>query len=251
MRAVVVIPTYNGAENLPNLAQAVLEQPGVTHIVVVDDHSPDGTGVVAEQLKRQLGRLIVLHRPAKLGLGSAYVAGLQQALALEAECAITMDADFSHQPHHIPQLLAASLGHDLVIGSRYIEGGGIGNWQLHRRILSRGANTLARRAAGLRARDCTSGFRCYRAPLLERIDWKALRSSDYAFLIELLFVCQGLGASIAEVPIFFQERRKGASKISRLEIWRAFCTVARLAGRRLQQRALRRPVRAGPVATRG
>ncbi len=237
--AIVVVPTYNEADNLPALAEAILGQKGIAHLVVVDDNSPDGTAAVAKMLADRLGRLHVVSRPRKLGLGTAYVAGFRSALALGAERIVTMDGDFSHHPAYIPRLLAASADHEVVIGSRYVPGGGIGHWGWHRRALSRGANAVAHLAAGLEARDCTSGFRCYHTDLLRRIEFDRLRSSDYAFLIEMLFVCQQLGASIAEVPIVFEERRRGASKISRTEIWRALGTVARLTAWRVHRHRMR------------
>lgn len=241
MRAIVVIPTYNERDNLGPLVAEVLAQRGVAAVIVVDDGSPDGTGQVAEDLRRATGRVEVIHRPAKLGLGTAYRAGFHRALEMGAERVLTMDADFSHRPDHIGRLLDADRGTDLAIGSRYVPGGAIVNWEARRRWLSRGANFVARAALGLRARDCTSGFRCYQADLLRRVDLAAIRSSDYSFLVEILFIFQRQGATIAEVPIVFEDRRAGASKISRTEIWRAMRTVARLSGRRVGRRPAARP----------
>ena len=246
MTTFVIVPTYNEADNLRPLAEQVLAQPGVTALVVVDDGSPDGTGRIARELAEETeGRVQVLERPGKLGLGSAYRAGLTHALAAGAERVITMDADFSHPPAAIPALLAASVEHELVIGSRYVPGGRVELWGLHRRALSKVANQAARTALGLAARDCTAGFRCYQAELLRRVDVTTIRSSDYAFLVEMLFACQSAGASVAEVPITFVDRRQGASKISQREIWRAMKTVARLAGGRWRDRAGARWARQG------
>jgi dolichol-phosphate mannosyltransferase len=229
MTAFVIVPTYNEAENLRPLVTSVLAQDGVSGVVVVDDGSPDGTGALADGLAAELPTQVsVVHRPGKLGLGTAYKAGFGRALALGADRVVTMDADFSHPPEAIPRLLALAATCDLVIGSRYVPGGQVRNWGIDRRLLSWSANALARAALGLTARDCTAGFRCYDVALLRRIDLDRVRSSDYAFLIEMLFLCQRSGASVGEVPITFEDRRYGASKISRREIWRALGTVARL-----------------------
>jgi dolichol-phosphate mannosyltransferase len=239
----VIVPTYNEAANLRPLVTAVLAQPGVTGVIVVDDASPDGTGRLAEAMASETaGRVHVVARPAKLGLGTAYLAGIATAQGLNAERVLTMDADFSHPPDAIPRLLSASRRFELVIGSRYVPGGGTRNWGWHRRLLSRSANAFARASLGLAANDCTAGFRCYDAALLARLDLGRIRSDGYAFLVETLLACQQAGATLAEVPILFTDREHGASKISQREILRALETVSRLALQRGRSAALdRRP----------
>lgn len=231
---VVVVPTYNEAENIELLVDQVLAQEGVHRAVIVDDNSPDGTGRIADRLaKERPGQVDVIHRAGKSGLGTAYVAGYRRAFEHGATRIITMDADFSHQPGYIPAMLRLSQRCDLVIGSRYVPGGGSRNWGILRRALSRGANAVAHIVLGLTARDCTAGFRCYHADLLQAIDLDGIRSNGYSFLIEMLFLCQQMGASVGEVPIIFEDRRAGRSKISQGEIVKAWQTVARLGARRV------------------
>lgn len=231
---VVVVPTYNEAENIELLVDQVLAQEGVHRAVIVDDNSPDGTGRIADRLAEERpGQVDVIHRAGKSGLGTAYVAGYRRAFEHGATRIITMDADFSHQPGYIPAMLRLSQSCDLVIGSRYVPGGGSRNWGILRRALSRGANAVAHVILGLTARDCTAGFRCYHADLLQAIDLDGIRSNGYSFLIEMLFLCQQMGASVGEVPIIFEDRRAGRSKISEGEIVKAWQTVARLSARRL------------------
>ncbi len=232
---VVVVPTYNEAENIELLVDQILAQEGVDRAVIVDDNSPDGTGRIADRLAEERpGQVDVIHRAGKSGLGTAYVAGYRRAFEHSATRIITMDADFSHQPGYIPAMLQLSQRCDLVIGSRYVPGGGSRNWGILRRALSRGANAVAHLALGLTARDCTAGFRCYHADLLQAIDLDEIRSNGYSFLIEMLFLCQQMGASVGEIPIIFEDRRAGRSKISQAEIGKAWQTVARLSGRRLR-----------------
>jgi len=241
VRAAVIIPTYNEAANIVTIAQGALAQPGVTWLVIVDDASPDGTGALADELHQQHPeRVRVLHRAGKLGLGTAYRAGFAAALSLGADRIITMDADGSHNPSVIPAMLAASSDADLVIGSRYVPGGGTRGWGWHRQFLSAGANRVAHMAVGLRAHDGTSGFRCYTSDLLGRLPLDAIRSDGYSYLVEILYHCQTVGAKVAEVPILFQDRRRGASKLSRSEILEAVATVVRLAWERRCNRG-RRP----------
>lgn len=232
-RTALVLPTYNECENLPLLVAAVQALPEPIRIVIVDDNSPDGTGAVADRLA-EAGRAVqVIHRAGKLGLGTAYTTGFQVALAQGAERILTMDADFSHDPQYLPELLAASRRFDLVIGSRYIPGGGVRDWGPERRALSRGANMVAHRVLGLKARDCTAGFRCYRRVVLETINPATIRADGYSYLIEMLFRCQRAGFSIGEIPIIFVDRRLGRSKISQRELAKAALTVLRLGYRRL------------------
>lgn len=225
-KVVVVVPTYNEGENIGILAPEILSLP--VQLVIVDDNSPDGTGEVAEEWARKEVRVYVHHRPRKMGLGTAYIAGFMRALSLGADRVVIMDADLSHNPRYIPALLTRSETADLVIGSRYIDGGGTLNCTLARRLLSRLANIFARTLLGLRPRDCTAGFRCYHREVLESIGLDTIFSDGYSFLIEMLYRSQKRGHKIEEVPIIFEDRQRGASKISRGEILKALYTVVRL-----------------------
>jgi glycosyltransferase involved in cell wall biosynthesis len=236
--SLVIVPTYNEADNIAALAPRILANGDDVHLLVVDDNSPDGTGALADQLANREARVHVLHRPGKLGLGSAYRSGFDYALANGFERVITMDADFSHPPERIAAIIEAAEVQpvDLVIGSRYAPGGEVVDSPQARRFISRGANLLATRTLGLRARDCTAGFRCYRRRVLETVDFHEVRSNGYSCLIEMLYRCQQAGFVVAEVPITFRDRAKGASKISRREILGAFVTLARLNKERLLAR---------------
>ncbi len=233
-QTLVIIPTYNEAENIRQLIRAVLAQPVNARVLVVDDGSPDGTAAIVERMATKApGRIGVLKREGKLGLGTAYLAGFRHAIAEGAELAITMDADLSHHPKHLEEMVHMATVADLVIGSRYIAGGRIdGDWGLHRHALSWMANTLARKVLGLSARDTTSGYRCYRTDLLKRLDLDEVRSHGYSCLMELLTRAQDAGARIREVPIVFVDRRAGQSKISHREIGKALATLWRLKWRR-------------------
>ena len=233
MKTAVIIPTYNESDNVVTLVEEIVALHAVAHIIIVDDHSPDGTGQIADELAKQYHEVHVIHRPGKLGLGTAYVAGFKLALTLPTDCIVTMDADFSHHPRYIPALIAQTRFYDLNIGSRYVDGGGTINCNLWRRFLSRMGNTVARLTLGLKASDCTAGFRCYRREVLETIDLDAIFSSGYSFLVEMLYECQQLGYRIGEVPIIFENRQQGASKISRGEVGKAAYTVLRLGWERL------------------
>ena len=211
------------------LLPQLLELP--VSICVVDDASPDGTGDIAEQFARSNPRVQVVHRTAKLGLGTAYVAGFNRSLADGAEGVLTMDADFSHHPRYIPSMLTAIDNADLVIGSRYVPGGDV-LYPLHRRFLSKTANFVARAALGLKAHDCTAGFRLYRAEVLRNAPIDRIRSNGYSFLVEMLHAVAQQNIRIAEVPIVFADRTRGASKISSREIYKGMRTVARLALKR-------------------
>lgn len=240
----VVIPTYNEAGNIRALMAEVLDLPVRVGVIVVDDNSPDGTGEFAEEIAAaHPGWAHVIHRPGKLGLGTAYVAGFKLALEeLGAAKVMTMDADFSHLPRYIPDMIALSRERHLVIGSRYVPGGGTAHWPLTRQLLSWAANTFARLSLGLKARDTTAGFRLYHRAVLETVPPESIRSTGYSFLIEMLFYCERHGFQVGEVPIVFEDRRQGASKISRLEIIRALQTVFRLIPSRLRRREPLRPV---------
>lgn len=228
LQAAVIVPTYNEIENLQPLVEQLLGLRAGLGVIVVDDNSPDGTGELADRLAASHAEVQVVHRPGKLGLGTAYKAGFARALATSSPLVVTMDADFSHDPRFIPAMLALAAKHDVVIGSRYVRGGGTEGCTLPRIALSRGANLFAKVLLGLQASDCTAGFRCYRRGVLEGIALDRIYSEGYSFLIEMLFRVQQAGFSVGEVPILFVNRRRGASKISRREITRAMATVLRL-----------------------
>jgi glycosyltransferase involved in cell wall biosynthesis len=237
--AVVIVPTFNERENIALLLESLLEIPGDVSVIVVDDNSPDGTGEIADDWAKRSARVQVIHRPGKLGLGTAYVAGFRLALVAHHSRILTMDADFSHDPRFVPALVSMSESFDVVIGSRYVPGGGTKNCTLKRKALSRVANGFAKIALGLRARDCTAGFRCYRREVLESIDISSIKSNGYSFLIEMLYLVQNGGWSIGETPILFEDRLRGKSKISQKEVYRAVQTVARLLRSRVTgQRAI-------------
>ena len=232
-RALVIVPTYNEAENIETLVTEVLVQTtrdGASpfHVLIVDDNSPDGTGDLGDALSARDARVQVLHRPGKLGLGTAYIAGFRRALEKSYPFAITMDADFSHNPSYLPGLLAMMEDHDVVVGSRYVRGGGTTGWPAHRKVLSWGANTFARLALGLETHDCTAGFRCCRADVLRAIELGTIFSSGYSFLVEMVTRCERRGFRVGELPIIFDNRRLGSSKISRVEILKSVYTIFRL-----------------------
>lgn len=239
MAIAIVLPTYNERDNIVELVTALLALPCDLHVIVVDDNSPDGTGVVADELAAQDPRVRVIHRAGKLGLGTAYIAGMREAFRLGAEWIMTMDADFSHHPRYIPDMLSLSGEgrYDVVIGSRYVLGGGTRNWHWQRVLLSWGANRVAKLGLGLEPNDCTAGFRLYRREVLESIALDEIFSNGYSFLLEMLFKVQGRGWRIGEVPILFADRRRGTSKISRTEIFKAGYTVLRLKWESLSTRA--------------
>ncbi len=218
-RTIVILPTYNERENLPSMVETLhlLGIPGL-EILVVDDNSPDGTGDLAEQLSAQYtGRipLHVAHRPQKLGLGPAYIDGFGRALALGADYIVEMDADFQHDPQMIREFRHWIEEYDVVVGSRYIPGGSVGDrWNLSRKLLSRGGSIYARLILGLRAHDPTGGFKCFRASALRTLDLGKIRSSGYTFQIEMSYACQRAGLRVKEVPIRFIDRERGTSKMS-------------------------------------
>lgn len=228
-QALMIVPTYNELENLPALVGRLRSLPGDVHVLIVDDHSPDGTGLMADAIAACDPGVTVLHRSGKLGLGTAYRAGFQHGLSQGYQFLCTMDADFSHSPESVPALLdKAASGYDLVIGSRYVAGGKVVGSPPLRKLISYFANWLAHLFLGVTTHDCTAGFRCYRRRVLETIDLDAIFSSGYSFLIEMAFLCQRAGFRIGEVPITFVNRTQGASKISRSEIYKAFYTMLRL-----------------------
>jgi dolichol-phosphate mannosyltransferase len=235
VRAVICLPTYNERENLePTLREleGVLE--AGDRLVVIDDRSPDGTGELADRLAAELPFVDVLHRAEKQGLGPAYLAGFRHALACGAEFVFEMDCDRSHDPSDVPRLRAAAREADLVIGSRYVEGGAIRNWGFVRRLVSAGGSLYARLLLGVPVRDLTGGFKCYRREVLERIDLDAVRSRGYAFQIETTYRALRAGFRVVEVPITFVDREVGGSKMSRSIVLEAIWKVPALRLRALR-----------------
>jgi dolichol-phosphate mannosyltransferase len=231
MRPLVIVPTFNERANLPLLVDQLLAIPRL-RILIVDDASPDGTGEIADEYaSRHRARIQVLHRSGKRGLGLSYIDGMYVALRTDATHICQMDADLSHNPADIPRLLDATGDADFVIGSRYVEGGRIENWPMHRRLLSAFANRYIRAITRMTIRDCTSGFRCWRREALERLPLASIRSDGYAFIVELAFDATRAGLRCAEVPITFVERREGASKLSGMVIIESAIVPWRLAAR--------------------
>ncbi len=232
----VIVPTFNEADNIDDLLTQLLDLTMSLVVIVVDHKSPDGTGSIADRwASRMPDRVDVIHRPEKMGLGTAYIAGFRKGLdELGANCLMTMDADFSHHPRYIPAMTDMSERYDLVIGSRYVAGGGSRNCSWKRVALSKIANTVARTLLGLEARDTTAGFRLYHREVLKSIPLDQIFSSGYSFLVEMLFMCQRRGWRTGEVPIIFEDRRRGKTKISRQEVIKAQYTVLRLFLRRLR-----------------
>jgi dolichol-phosphate mannosyltransferase len=227
-KALVVVPTYNERANLPVLVAGLMALPNV-RVLVVDDQSPDGTGEVAEALASEYaGRVSVLHRTGKKGFGRSYIDGIKHVLNEPVDVLCQMDADLSHDPRHLPDLVAATEQADVVIGSRYVQGGAIVNWPLRRRILSRVANVYIRAVTRLGVRDCTSGYRCWRRDAMARLPLDRFISDGYSFLVEMLFVAARGGCRISEVPITFVERREGESKVSRAVLIESAITPWRL-----------------------
>jgi dolichol-phosphate mannosyltransferase len=214
----LILPTYNEAENIEGLVRAALAQLGTTGleptILVVDDGSPDGTGRIADRLAEELAFVRVLHRERKQGLGRAYLAGFELALANDAELVLEMDADFSHDPADLPRLIAAAQAADLVLGSRYVPGGGVSSWGRVRRLLSRGGSAYARILLGVPVRDLTGGFKCFHRRVLEAIDLEHVHADGYGFQIELTYKAVRAGFTVAEIPILFRERSVGKSKMT-------------------------------------
>ncbi|MGA9398633.1 MAG: polyprenol monophosphomannose synthase [Anaerolineaceae bacterium] len=217
MKTTLVIPTYNEAENLPKLVQALfsLSMPGLG-LLIIDDNSSDGTGVLADQLaKKHPGRIDVLHRPGKMGLGTAYVTGFQMAVKAGADAVGQMDADFSHPPAKLVELAAALEECDVAVGSRYVPGGGVDkDWPAWRKLLSAFGNWYARTILGMKLHDVTGGFRLYKKQLIEQLPFKRIRSSGYVFQVEMAYLITLLGFKFKEVPIYFAERQLGKSKMS-------------------------------------
>ena len=228
-RATVCLPTYDERENLEPMVRALgaVLGPG-DRVLVIDDGSPDGTGEIADRLAAELDWVDVLHRPRKEGLGRAYLDGFRRALADGAELVVEMDCDFSHDPADVPRLLGASEGADLVLGSRYVPGGGTRNWSLLRQAISRWGSLYAQVLLGLHVRDLTGGFKCYRREVLEAIDLEAIRSRGYAFQIETTYRAVRAGFRVVEIPIRFTDREVGDSKMSRAIVLEAIWKVPAL-----------------------
>ncbi len=217
MKTMMVLPTYNEAENLPKLAEAIFALPDVEiSLLVVDDNSPDGTGALAEELAEKYpGKVFVMHREGKKGLASAYIEGFGQALQMDTEAVGMMDSDFSHEPKRLPAMVDALENADLVIGSRYVEGGGVDeDWPLWRKGLSAFGNFYARTILGLNVRDATTGYRIWRKEKLKTFPLERVLSSGYVFLVELVYLATKLGYRIVEVPIYFPDRKWGKSKMN-------------------------------------
>jgi dolichol-phosphate mannosyltransferase len=231
-RALVALPTYEERDNLEPLVRAILAQeehiPCSLGVLVIDDASPDGTGKVADSLAREDARVSVLHRPIKEGLGRAYAAGLTRALSEGWDLVVTMDADFSHDPAALPSLIEAACRADLVLGSRYVRGGGTAHWGWGRRLLSRGGSIYAKRILALEQADLTGGFRVYRRELLEALPLDRLHAGGYGFQIEMLLRAARSNALVVEVPILFEERRVGHSKLGWRDVAEAILLPWRL-----------------------
>lgn len=243
MRTLVITPTYDERENLPRLAERLLAEVPEADLLVVDDASPDGTGAIADELHARHGdRVRVVHRDRKRGLGSAYVEGFRHAVAERYDVVVQMDADLSHDPAAVPALLRAiEDGADLVVGSRWVRGGGIEGWGLGRLVLSRGGSLYSRFILGTPLRDLTSGFKALRRSVIEKIDPGTIRSEGYSFQIEVTFRALRAGARIVEVPILFVDRRAGRSKLSRAIFVEAIGMPWRLRLEALRGPRLRRP----------
>jgi len=234
--ALVIVPTYNERDNLPVLTAALMVYPEIS-MLIVDDNSPDGTGELADKLARTYpDRIEVLHRTANRGLGRSYVDGIRAALHRPVDVICQMDSDLSHDPRQLRALIAATEHADVVIGSRYIPGGAIVNWPLQRRLLSRFANTYIRLVTRMSARDCTSGYRCWRREALASIPLDQTGSEGYSFLVEMIFAASVAGLRFAEVPITFVERRLGESKLSKAVLIESALTPWRLIGARKSAR---------------
>jgi dolichol-phosphate mannosyltransferase len=252
-RVWVVMPTYNEAANVERIVRATdaeLERvaPGDHRILVVDDNSPDGTGAIVDALSSELAALEVLHRPGKSGLGNAYRAGFAHALSAGAELLVEMDADFSHDPRYLGDLLEAAASADMALGSRYVNGGGVKDWGLLRRAISRGGGLYARAILRVDVRDLTGGFKCIRREVLETIDLDSVRADGYVFQIEVTYRALIAGFTVKEVPIVFQDRTVGTSKMSPRIALEAMWLVPRL--RRNAAAALSRPGEVSPGLTR-
>lgn len=234
MHISIVIPTYNEKENLPELIDKifnVFEKNQLNgNVIIVDDNSPDGTGHIADQLAERDSRIQVIHRKGKLGIGTAHIAGFKHAIEVNhSDLIFSMDSDLSHNPKYLPNFIEMyKNGCDVVVGSRYVEGGGVVNWGLYRKAVSKGANLLASTLLGVKVHDMTTGYRCYGRKVLEKLDLDSIKSNGYSFLEEILFYCNKEDFSIGETPIIFVDRAHGKSKLSKKEMVKFFLTILRL-----------------------
>ncbi|HET8906569.1 MAG TPA: polyprenol monophosphomannose synthase [Ktedonobacterales bacterium] len=227
VRAIIAIPTYNERDNIVTLVNDIKQVVPSVDVLIIDDNSPDGTGKIADELSARESSIHVLHRPAKMGLGTAYIAGFLYAIEQGYDLVFEMDADFSHNPSYLPQFIALAENADLVIGSRYIKGGGTPNWAPLRKFISNGGNIFARAILGIPVHDCTGGYRCYRTAALRTLNLNAIRAQGYAFQVEMAFNFWKMGYRIRETPIIFEDRRVGTSKMSRKIFIEAFLWVLR------------------------
>jgi dolichol-phosphate mannosyltransferase len=236
-RLLISLATYNEAGNLEPLVEEIRRQAPLASILVIDDNSPDGTGRIADELQATLAGIHVIHRPGKLGLGTATVAAMRFAVEKGFDYLLNLDADFSHPPRFIPALLAGMSDHDVMIGSRYVEGGGVeGDFDFKRKFMSTGINWYARLLLGLKTRDNSGSFRCYRVSKLAEIGLDRIRSRGYSYLEEILFLCRQVGCRMGETPILFENRRSGVSKISQREAAEALLVIFQLGMGRLFHR---------------
>jgi len=227
-RVLIILPMYNERENIESIIPAVLSQDDRIEILVIDDNSPDGTGDIADRLASENPRISVIHREGKLGLGTAYVVGFKYALTKDYDLVFEMDSDFSHSPSYLPAMIDMAKDYDMVVGSRWTNGGGIENWPKKRELLSRYASLYSRIVTGLKVHDTTAGFQCFRREVLKVIDLDKLRSGGYSFQIETKFMAARKGFSIGEYPIIFKDRIEGASKMSHKIIFEAIWMVWKL-----------------------
>ncbi|NMP21043.1 glycosyltransferase [Sulfobacillus harzensis] len=231
MQALVILPTYNEIGNLAPMVDAILAQGDMFDVLVIDDGSPDGTGILADHLKKtHPGRVEVIHRQGKLGLATAYLTGFRFGMQRGYDFLFEMDADFSHNPAYLPQFIETmrSTGADLVLGSRYVAGGGATKWPWYRRLISRGGSLYASKMLGIPVRDLTGGFKCFRAQVLESMNLESIQASGYGFQIELTYRAVQAGFKVVEMPIIFEERREGQSKMSPAIFMEAFWMVAKM-----------------------
>ncbi len=227
-KTIIVVPTYNEKGNIEMVYRKIFKAAKSCHLLIVDDNSPDGTGQIADAMAKKDKRVFVLHRKGKMGLGSAYVQGMEYALKKGYQNVIAMDADLSHDPSNLPKMLGLIRQYDLVIGSRYVKDGGMVNWNARRFLISQLANLYCRWFLGLNQADCSGGFKCYRAELLRKIGMKNIFAKGYSFQVEILFRALRAGAKVMEIPIIFVNRHVGESKLNFQELWEFGWTVLKL-----------------------
>lgn len=243
-RLIISLATYNEAGNLRQMVEEVRQFAPHASILIIDDNSPDGTGAIAEELKATLPEIHIIHRPGKLGLGSAMLDGMRYAMDHNFDAHLTLDADGSHPPEYIPAILAGMRDHDVMIGSRYVKGGGVeGDFNLKRKFMSTGINLYARLLLGLKTKDNSGAFRCYRIAKLRQIDFSQIRSRGYSFQEEILYWCRVVGCRMGETPILFKNRRSGVSKINQREAVLALGIILQLGVDRILGRTrIKQPV---------